>query len=99
MARPENPGRQRGRSGRFRDRDAKNARRRGGVEPGLRGERGVPHLRAGGYPLRQVLYFVGEKSTLEVTSVAIKDLPAADFAIPKGFKKVGYAELLLGEGE
>ena len=56
-------------------------------------------LRAGGYPLRQVLYFVGEKSTLEVTSVAIKELPLADFAVPKGFKKVGYTELLLGGGE
>jgi hypothetical protein len=56
-------------------------------------------LRAGGYPLRQVLFFVGEKSTLEVTSVAIKDLPLSDFTIPKGFKQVGYTELLLGGGE
>lgn len=56
-------------------------------------------LRAGGYPLRQVLFFVGEKSTIEVTSVAVKELPPSDFAIPKGFKKIGYAELLLGEGE
>ncbi len=53
-------------------------------------------MRATGYSLRQVLYFVGEKSTLEVTSVAIKELPAADFAVPKGFTKVGYVELLLG---
>lgn len=53
-------------------------------------------LRAGGYPLRQVLYFVGEKSTIEVTSVTIKDLPPSDFAVPKGFSKIGYAELLLG---
>ena len=56
-------------------------------------------LRAGGYPLRQVLYFVGEKSTLEVTSVTVKELPPADFAVPKGFTKIGYAELLLGGGE
>ena len=56
-------------------------------------------LRAGGYPMRQVLYFVGEKSTLEVTSVTVKDFPPTDFAIPKGFTKVGYAELLLGGGE
>jgi len=53
-------------------------------------------LRAGGYPLRQVLYFVGEKSTIEVTSVAVKELSPAEFAIPKGFSKVGYSELLLG---
>lgn len=57
------------------------------------------NLRAAGYPLRQVLYFVGEKSTLEVTSVAIKEFPPTDFAVPKGFKKIGYAELLLGGGE
>lgn len=57
------------------------------------------NLRAGGYPLRQTLYFVGEKSTIEVTSVTVKDFPPADFEIPKGFKQVGYAELLLGEGE
>lgn len=56
-------------------------------------------LRAGGYPLRQVLYFVGEKSTIEVKAVAMQDLPDSDFAVPKGFSKVGYAELLLGEGE
>jgi len=53
-------------------------------------------LRSVGYPLRQVLFFVGEKSTLEVTSVTVKEFPATDFAIPKGFTKVGYAELLLG---
>jgi hypothetical protein len=56
-------------------------------------------LRATGYPLRQVLFFVGEKSTLEVKSVAVEKIPAADFAVPKGFARVGYAELLLGEGE
>jgi hypothetical protein len=55
------------------------------------------NLRAGGYPLRQVLYFVGEKSTLEVTSVTVKEFPAADFSVPKGFSKIGYAELLLGD--
>jgi len=54
------------------------------------------NLRAGGYPLRQVLFFVGEKSTLEVTSVTVKELPLSDFAVPKGFTKIGYAELLLG---
>ena len=57
------------------------------------------NLRAGGYPLRQVLYFVGEKSTLEVMSVTVKELPLSDFAVPNGFKKVGYAELLLGGNE
>jgi hypothetical protein len=56
-------------------------------------------LRATGFPLRQVLHFVGEKSTLEVTAVAVQDFPAADFAVPKGFTRVGYAELLFGEGE
>jgi len=54
-------------------------------------------LRAVGYPLRHVLYFVGEKSTLEVTSVTIQDFPEADFAIPKGYAQSGYTELLLGE--
>jgi hypothetical protein len=57
------------------------------------------NLRAGGYPLRQILFFVGEKSTLEVTSVTVKEFPAADFAVPKGYTKVGYAELLIGESE
>jgi hypothetical protein len=56
-------------------------------------------LRGVGYPLRQVLYFVGEKSTLEVTSVTIQEFPASDFAVPKGFAKVGYVDLLFGEGE
>jgi hypothetical protein len=56
-------------------------------------------LRAGGYPLRQVLYFVGEKSTLEVKSVSAQEIPASDFDVPKGFKQVGYAELLFGEGQ
>jgi hypothetical protein len=46
-----------------------------------------------------VLYFVGEKSTLEVTSVATQEFPATEFAVPKGFAKVGYVELLFGEGE
>jgi len=56
-------------------------------------------LRATGYPLRQVLYFVGEKSTLEAKSVTIQGFPPSDFAVPTGFTKVGYAELLLGESE
>ena len=56
-------------------------------------------LRAAGYPLRQVLYFVGEKSTLEASAVAVESLPAGDFAVPQGFARVGYAELLLGEAE
>lgn len=56
-------------------------------------------LRAGGYPLRQVLLFVGEKSTLEVTSVSVQQFSASDFAVPKGFAKVGYVELLFGEGD
>ena len=56
-------------------------------------------LRSTGYPLRQVLYFVGEKTTLEVTAVAVETLPASDFAIPKGFTRIGYTELLFGEAE
>lgn len=56
-------------------------------------------LRAGGYPLRQVLYFVGEKSTLEVTSVTVQPFSDADFAIPKGYAKVGYIELLFGDAD
>ncbi|MHB8835649.1 MAG: DUF4412 domain-containing protein [Candidatus Methylomirabilia bacterium] len=70
-----------------------------GLSQGYEESETYRNLRAGGYPLRQVLFFVGEKSTIEVTSVTVKDLPASDFAIPKGFKKIGYAELLLGEGE
>ena len=54
-------------------------------------------LRATGYALRQVLYFVGEKTTLEVSEVAAETIPAAAFALPQGFKKVGYTDLLLGE--
>jgi len=68
-----------------------------GLSQGYEERETYRNLRAGGYPLRQVLYFVGEKSTIEVTSVTIKDLPVSDFAVPKGFSKVGYAELLLGE--
>ena len=56
-------------------------------------------LRGVGYPLRQVLYFVGEKSTLEVTSVTIQEFPESDFVVPKGFSKVGYVDLLFGESE
>ena len=70
-----------------------------GLSQGYEESETYRNLRAGGYPLRQVLFFVGEKSTLEVTSVAVKDLPPSDFAVPKGFTRVGYAELLLGEGE
>jgi hypothetical protein len=70
-----------------------------GLSQGYEESETYRNLRAGGYPLRQVLYFVGEKSTLEVTSVAIKELPASDFSIPKGFKQVGYTDLLLGGGE
>lgn len=57
------------------------------------------HLRTLGYPLRQVLHFVGERNTLEVTSVAVVTLPPSDFAVPKGYRKIGYIELLLGESE
>jgi hypothetical protein len=70
-----------------------------GVSQGYEESETYRNLRAGGYPLRQVLYFVGEKSTLEVTSVAAREFSPADFAVPKGYAKVGYAELLLGESE
>lgn len=56
-------------------------------------------VRAAGFPLRQVLHFVGEKSALEVSAVANQVFPAADFAVPKGFARAGYAELLFGESE
>jgi len=56
-------------------------------------------LRAVGYPLRQVLYFVGEKTTLQVTSVAVETLPASDFAVPKEYKRIGFTDLLFGESE
>jgi hypothetical protein len=67
-----------------------------GLSQGYEESAAYRRVRAGGYPLRQVLYFVGEKSTLAVTSVAIKDFPASDFTVPKDFVKIGYAELLLG---
>ena len=67
-----------------------------GLSQGYEESEAYRNLRAGGYPLRQVLFFVGEKSTLEVTSVTVKELPLSDFAVPKGFTKIGYAELLLG---
>jgi len=60
---------------------------------------GYRKLRAGGYPLRQVLYFVGEKTTLEVAEIAAEAIPAAKFAVPEGFKKTGYVELLLGDDQ
>lgn len=68
-----------------------------GLSQGYEESETYRNLRAGGYPLRQVLYFVGEKSTLEVTSVTVKEFPPADFSVPKGFTKIGYAELLLGD--
>ncbi len=70
-----------------------------GLNQGYEGSEAYRTLRAGGYPLRQILYFVGEKSTLEVTAVAIKDFPADDFAVPKGFTKIPYDDLLLGGDE
>jgi hypothetical protein len=70
-----------------------------GLNQGYEQSEAYRTLRAVGYPLRQVLFFVGEKSTLEVTSVTVKEFPVSDFAIPKGFKKVDYAELLLGSGD
>jgi hypothetical protein len=70
-----------------------------GLSQGYEESEPYRNLRAGGYPLRQVLFFVGEKSTLEATSVAVKEFPLSDFAVPKGFKKIGYAELLLGEND
>jgi len=67
-----------------------------GLSQGYEESETYRNLRAIGYPLRQVLFFVGEKSTLEVTSVTVKELPLSDFTVPKGFTKIGYAELLLG---
>jgi hypothetical protein len=71
----------------------------GAVSQGYESSEAYRALRGGGYPLRQVLFFVGEKSTLEVSSVTSEAVPATQFEIPKGFKKVGYTELLLGESE
>jgi hypothetical protein len=68
-----------------------------GIGQGYEESEAYTKLRATGYPLRQVLYFIGEKSTLEATSVMIQGFPPADFAVPKGFVKVGYTELLLGD--
>lgn len=70
-----------------------------GIGQGYEESEAYVKLRATGYPLRQVLYFVGEKSTLEATSVTIQGFPPADFAVPKGFVKVGYTELLLGDSD
>jgi hypothetical protein len=70
-----------------------------GVGQGYEESEAYRTLRAGGYPLRQVLYFVGEKSTLEVRSVAAQELSAAEFEVPKGFAKVGYTELLFGDAD
>jgi hypothetical protein len=69
-----------------------------GMNQGYEGDAGYLKLRSAGYPLRQTLFFVGEKSVLEVKSVELKALPDADFAVPKGYAQVGYAELLVGEG-
>lgn len=71
----------------------------GGPGQGYEESEAYRTLRAGGYPLRQVLHFVGEKSTLEVTSVTVQQFSDADFAVPKGYSKVGYIELLFGEGD
>ena len=67
-----------------------------GLNQGYEENEAYRNLRASGYSLRQVLYFIGEKSTIEVTSVTIKEFPPSDFAVPKGFSKVSYDDLLFG---
>lgn len=69
-----------------------------GVDQGYESDPAYVKVRTAGYPLRQVLYFVGEKSSLEVKAVEQVAVPDAEFAIPPGFAKIGYAELLVGEG-
>lgn len=70
-----------------------------GMNQGYEDDAAYRALRKVGYPLKQILYFVGEKSTVEVRSAEQKALPEADFVVPAGLKKVGYVELLVGEGE
>lgn len=69
----------------------------GGGEDGYEEAPAYRKLRAAGYPLRQVLHYVGEKSVLEVRSAEKSALPESDFTVPKGHAPTGYMELLVGE--
>jgi len=68
-----------------------------GLDQGYEQDPAYVKVRSAGYPLRQVLYFVGEKSVLDVTAVEQKTFPDATFAVPSGLAKTGYVELLVGE--
>jgi hypothetical protein len=66
------------------------------------GYENTPEYRAiakGGYPVRQVLSFMDQKSTLEVRKAEAKRFPPEDFVVPPGFAKIGYVELLIGQEE
>lgn len=52
-----------------------------------------------GYPVKQVLSFMDQKSILEVRKAESKRFPPEDFAVPAGYAKVGYVELLIGQEE
>lgn len=73
----------------------------GGADIGYENDPAYLKLRAGGYPLRQVLHFTDEESTssIEVKAAEQASFPEADFAVPAGYKKIGYAELLVGDPE
>ena len=68
-----------------------------GMDQGYENDPAYVKASSTGFPMRQVLYFVGEKSTLEVTAAEEKVFPDALFAVPPGLEKVGYVELLVGE--
>ncbi len=68
-----------------------------GMDQGYEDDPAYVKLRTAGYPLRQVLHFVGEKSTLEVTAAEQKEFPASLFAVPAGLSETGYVDLLIGE--
>lgn len=70
-----------------------------GVNQGYEDNPEYRKARKTGYPLKQILYFVGEKSTLAVKQVEIKGFAETDFAVPAGYTKTGYLELLVGESE
>jgi len=45
-----------------------------------------------GYPLREKNILMGQ--VREVTSMKRKSIPASEFALPKGYKKMSFSEMM-----
>lgn len=47
-----------------------------------------------GFPLRQVMHFMGQTMTVEAKKVEKKPVPDSKFVVPSGYRKVGLMELM-----